>query len=509
MYKPDDKDIDRLSRDAAEHYRAPGEPSWDTLQQILDKELPREKEKKRRGFFFFFFLLLGISVAGAGVWYGLQINTAGKKTTTTGNTASKNVAAAPATASAANEGKPAADNNVAGATLSTQQAATKEQPATTALTPPGTNKPQGTAVTAATQDAPDNASTGSKITILAAKNTRVSTSNYRQATASNGTLYTGKRLRNKPGAHDNSSLQQETGTESIVDAPHKKARRQPVAGKTANEPAAMPEKTATITADETDTGNIKNETTVVPEQKDNQPAAVAQDTAVVATTPAVPVVSDKKDAAMVARSKKKSSSQPARAINIGLTAGLDQSTVKFTYGDDIGYNIGLMGGYQFSKHWSAYTGIIYTKKNYTLNGNDYHPPKHYWTQYVQLEKVDGYCRMWELPLLARYTFSPASKTAFFASTGLSSYFMKKQGYTYSYKSNGIPGTSYWTNDSTFNHVFSILHISAGFEKSFGKHMNWQIEPYAKIPLGGVGFGNIRLSSFGINLTVQYRQPVKR
>jgi len=56
MYKPDDKDIDRLSRDAAEHYHAPGQPSWDALQQILDKELPREKEKKRRGFLFFFFL---------------------------------------------------------------------------------------------------------------------------------------------------------------------------------------------------------------------------------------------------------------------------------------------------------------------------------------------------------------------------------------------------------------------------------------------------------------------
>ena len=49
MYKPDDKDIDRLSRDAAEHYRAPAEPSWDALQQVLDKELPQEKEKKRRG----------------------------------------------------------------------------------------------------------------------------------------------------------------------------------------------------------------------------------------------------------------------------------------------------------------------------------------------------------------------------------------------------------------------------------------------------------------------------
>ena len=168
-----------------------------------------------------------------------------------------------------------------------------------------------------------------------------------------------------------------------------------------------------------------------------------------------------------------------------------------------------MGGYQFNKHWSVYTGIIYTKKNYDLNGSDYHPPKHYWTQYVDLERVEGYCRMWEVPLLARYTFNPGAKSAFFVSTGLSSYFMKKQDYNYTFKNMGVSGTSAWTNDSSFNHVFSILHLSAGFEKQLGRHMNWQIEPYAKIPLGGVGFGNIKLSSFGINLSVQYRHPVKR
>ena len=45
MYKPDD-DIDDLSRNAAEHYKAPGAPSWDALEKVLDVELPKEEEKK-------------------------------------------------------------------------------------------------------------------------------------------------------------------------------------------------------------------------------------------------------------------------------------------------------------------------------------------------------------------------------------------------------------------------------------------------------------------------------
>ena len=64
-----------------------------------------------------------------------------------------------------------------------------------------------------------------------------------------------------------------------------------------------------------------------------------------------------------------------KSINIGLLAGMDISTVKFNYGDNAGYNLGLMAGYQHNRQWSVYTGIIYTKKNYKLNGSDYHPPK--------------------------------------------------------------------------------------------------------------------------------------
>jgi len=112
-------------------------------------------------------------------------------------------------------------------------------------------------------------------------------------------------------------------------------------------------------------------------------------------------------------------------------------------------------------------------------------------------------------LQARYTFNPSSKTAFFVSTGVSSYFMKQQEYNYSYKTGTGTQLSTWSDDKNINHVFSILDLSAGFEKQIGKHMNWQVEPYAKIPMGGIGFGSIKLSSFGLNLTVQYKRPVKR
>jgi hypothetical protein len=87
MYIPDDKDIDRISREAAGQYHAPGNPDWNTLRQTLDKELPEKKEKKRRGFFFFFFLVMGLSVTGSLVWYGVSVS---KKIETIARSAEKN-----------------------------------------------------------------------------------------------------------------------------------------------------------------------------------------------------------------------------------------------------------------------------------------------------------------------------------------------------------------------------------------------------------------------------------
>ncbi len=491
MYKPDDKDIDRLSRDAAEHYHAPGTPSWDALQQVLDKELPQEKEKKRRGFFFFFLLLLGLSLAGSAIWYGGKINSK-PSTTIAGD---KNI-----------ESKPANNKTttIPGANAS-GNAATVESNAEKKNLPASTTANAETSNVVSAPEANNNKAT-------AKANSTVDKKIQQQAiTLANNpnTIY--KAVPNKKYANI-------AGAGVII--PNKNQRKPGNKnGLNKNTIAARENNTndndqTGIIADNSNTSEIKNNNTVIHNPDAVVPTGTS-DTLANTKPAAKPVaVTDPetkattKDSADTAR--KKTKAKHDRAINIGLTAGLDLSTVKFTHSDNVGYNFGLMGGYQFSKHWSVYTGLIYTKKNYTLNGSDYHPPKHYWTQYVDLRLVEGYCRMWEVPLLARYTFNPSSKIRFFASTGLSSYFMKEQYYDYSYKNmQGMPASAQWTNDSTFNHVFSILHLSGGFEKNIGKHMNLQVEPYAKIPLSGVGFGDIRLSSFGINFSVQYRHPLKR
>ncbi len=191
---------------------------------------------------------------------------------------------------------------------------------------------------------------------------------------------------------------------------------------------------------------------------------------------------------------------------IGITGGFDESTVKYSYASNSGYNLGGELGYRINDRWSIQTGAIYTQKKYKLNGADFHPPKGSWVSYLNIETVEGYCKMWDIPIMATYHFKGNENGNGFVSLGTSSYFMKNENYDYLINYNNQAYTRNSNYNSTDQHLFALLHISAGIEKPIGKNITTIIEPYAKLPLSGVGFGNIQLSSFGLNFSVQYRQP---
>ncbi|MEP7278245.1 MAG: porin family protein [Bacteroidota bacterium] len=490
MYKPDE-DIDRLSREAAEHYNAPGKPAWDALRETLNKELPQE-ERKRRGFLFFFLLAVGVSVAGGTIWYTVRFDTPVIAT-------EKPVTKQPGQR----------DNSTAAAKMLPVKVKDKVLSATTGS---NNNKRVNT----------QKASSGSPVTKAAGvamrSNSNEVKSNHTislQAASMHRPYKTPQPpLAALPERLPRNANRQEAVSSTTKKINYKDRNREPAAQDNSMQDNHTG---ADIAADDIKKDIPIRELPPMDLEHNTPPANTRSNPAVQLLVSPAPAVADTKQVVPVKNSgvahpkasnlKNKPAHQ--QAILMGLTAGLDMSTVKFRYGSNAGYDIGFLGGYQFSSHWSAYTGISYTKKKYKLKGSDYNPPRNYWTQYVQLETIEGYCRMWELPLLARYTFNPGAKTAFFVSMGMSSYFMKRQVYDYYYKTSTGPANTIWTNDNTFNHIFNILDLSAGIEKRVGKHISWQIEPYARIPLGGVGFGNIRLSSFGINFTVQYKQPIKR
>ena len=214
------------------------------------------------------------------------------------------------------------------------------------------------------------------------------------------------------------------------------------------------------------------------------------------------VVKDSSKAKPKASQKKKSS-----FLYAGLMAAPDLSTVKFQHMDGVGTTFSLLVGYQFNKKWAVETGVSVDRKKYYTSAeyfdkNGLSGIRSNW----EPTDMDGTCYMWEIPINVRYNFSQSDKTSWFATAGLSTYFMTSENYNYQFY---VPGTTYSGTSNldvqkASNYWFSIINLSAGYEHRLGKIGNLRIEPYLRIPMSGLGSGKLNILSSGLNVGITRR-----
>ena len=201
-----------------------------------------------------------------------------------------------------------------------------------------------------------------------------------------------------------------------------------------------------------------------------------------------------------------------RSLVIGLLYSPDFSKVRYDYQNKIGSNIGITLGYQLSNKLLINTGLIFSHKNYNLAGEDFHCPAQLIGNIHDVEFVEASSHILEIPLNLRYDFAQEGNTSFFINGGLSSYIMKKENYWLFYHGN-YGGGFLITQDYGYNtnqmNWFPILNLSAGFETKISNSFSFQLEPYMKLPLAGIGVGNVNLTSYGINASFQFEPLLKR
>ncbi len=95
----------------------------------------------------------------------------------------------------------------------------------------------------------------------------------------------------------------------------------------------------------------------------------------------------------------------------------------------LGSDVGLMVSYGLAKKWSLSTGAIYAKKLYNASGDNYTV---YTTSNQQPEKVDADCRVLDIPVNINYQLFQAKNTVVSLGTGISSYIMLKENYSFIY-----------------------------------------------------------------------------
>jgi hypothetical protein len=117
--------------------------------------------------------------------------------------------------------------------------------------------------------------------------------------------------------------------------------------------------------------------------------------------------------------------------------------------------------------------------------------------------VEGDCRIAEIPLLMTWHVGRGGQRNWMLTAGVSSYLMKKEEYYYTYKNSATGPTLYrnWENHNRLNALFSVLSFSAGYRLTLSPRFQLLTEPYLRLPLTGVGYGNVRLNSGGIQFTL--------
>jgi hypothetical protein len=200
----------------------------------------------------------------------------------------------------------------------------------------------------------------------------------------------------------------------------------------------------------------------------------------------------------LAKKKTNTSSKQSKGFYVGLIAGPDVSTVKFQSVNNLGFSLGALIGYRFNNLLSVETGLIWDKKYYYSNGEYY---KKDGVALPPTTTLDGSCSMFEIPVAIRFDFATKKNHGFFAKTGLSSYLMTSENYTFNSSLNPYP--YHVKNDSLRNNIFSILQISGGYERVISDKTKVRVEPYVKIPLQGIGKGDMPIASFGIYIGITH------
>jgi len=196
--------------------------------------------------------------------------------------------------------------------------------------------------------------------------------------------------------------------------------------------------------------------------------------------------------------------RPTGRLSVGVMVSPDLSSIGLSGRLTPGTNAGVQLEYRLTNRFRVGVGAIHSVKLYSAKVEDYTVPYGFWTYGVKPSDIEANCKILDLPVHLRFDALRRTRYAAFVSTGLSSYIMLSERYGYHYPTYDPYLRPEWRGKRTGAHYLSVVHLSVGYERNLGRRFSWQAEPFLKLPLGGVGFGKVRLSSSGVFVALKYK-----
>lgn len=202
------------------------------------------------------------------------------------------------------------------------------------------------------------------------------------------------------------------------------------------------------------------------------------------------------------KAERKRSKNKKLAFSVTALAGPEFSSVKSIAGKKGTITLGVLVNAAISNKITVSSGLKYGLKNYQASTSDYEFQNP--ARASMISGIDASCNILEIPLQVSYSLFNNNRKKIQVSSGLSSYLMLKEEYNFKYTPQSGYKNYLLVKNNANQHYLSVLNLSASYQiKPKSSNIEWAIEPYVKLPLGGVGEGDVRLKSSGISLNLTY------
>jgi len=207
-------------------------------------------------------------------------------------------------------------------------------------------------------------------------------------------------------------------------------------------------------------------------------------------------------------SRKTNAKKTKFPITLSIHVGPDFNSTENAIGGKGGMAMGVGIGVGLNKRLSLQTGINYGSKNYKAQGYDYAFSNPNTVNIIS--GIDASCKVLEIPLRVGYILMDHSKNSIDLNAGLSSYIMLKENYRFMYTAVSGRKDRFLEKKNANEHYLSVIDLSATYNiKLRNKKFALGIQPYVKIPIAGIGEGNVPLKSSGISLKLNYELSKKK
>lgn len=187
---------------------------------------------------------------------------------------------------------------------------------------------------------------------------------------------------------------------------------------------------------------------------------------------------------------------------LGFLVGPNLTTINGSVGKTAGFNTGLVVQRRIKdSKFSLGSGFVLESMVYKMSPDEFHPGGKN-LDIPSLTSVSGKCQMLDIPLNVRYDVVRSKKNNAFVSTGISGLLMTKETYSYNYNKQGQAYQRRVDVSGRGKSLYTVTNLSIGYERKFNR-TSIQVEPYIKLPMSTIGYGNLNLGSLGTQISIKH------